>query len=242
MPGDAHMPKTAMVLAAGLGTRMRPLTDRKPKPLVEVAGKPLIDHVLDRLEDAGVENAVVNIHYLAEMMAFHLAARKKPYIMFSDERGMLLGTGGAVVKALPLIGDAPFFHLNSDTVWIEQGKPNLNRLAEAFNPRAMDALLLLAPTTSIGYDGFGDFFMGEDGRLRRRHDREVAPFVYAGAAIFTPPLFAGAPEGEFSLNVLFDRAIEEGRLHGLKLFGLWMHVGTPDAIGPAEAAIRASAR
>ncbi|HVV62032.1 MAG TPA: nucleotidyltransferase family protein [Pseudolabrys sp.] len=242
MPRDPKIPHTAMVLAAGLGTRMRPLTDRKPKPLVEVAGKALIDHVLDRLEDAGVESAVVNIHYLAEMMAIHLAARKKPLVLFSDERGMLLGTGGAVVKALPLIGDRPFFHLNSDTIWIEQGRPNLNRLADAFDPAAMDALLLLAPTTSIGYDGFGDFFLGEDGRLRRRAEREVAPFVYAGAAMFSPALLAGAPEGEFSLNLLFDRAMEEGRLHGLKLSGLWMHVGTPAAIGAAEAAIRASAR
>jgi len=231
-----------MVLAAGLGTRMRPLTARRPKPLVEVAGKALLDHVLDRLEDAGVETAVVNVHYLAEMIAHHLSARAKPHIELSDERGLLLGTGGGVVKALPLLGNGPFFHLNSDTVWIEGPRPNLIRLAEAFDAQTMDGLLLLAPTTSIGYDGFGDYAMAPDGLLRRRNEREVAPFVYAGAAILTAALFAGAPSGDFSLTTLFDRAEQAGRLHGLRLDGLWMHVGTPDAIGAAEAAIRASAR
>jgi|SRR6185437_14687029 len=241
-PTSKPVPRTAMVLAAGLGTRMRPLTARKPKPLVEVAGKALLDHVLDRLEDAGVETAVVNVHYLAEMIAHHLSTRAKPHIELSDERGLLLGTGGGVVKALPLLGDAPFFHLNSDTVWIEGPRPNLIRLAEAFDAQTMDGLLLLAPTTSIGYDGFGDYAMSPDGLLRRRDEREVAPFVYAGAAILVPALFAGAPGGDFSLTALFDRAERAGRLHGLRLDGLWMHVGTPDAIGAAEAAIRASAR
>ena len=234
-------PTKAMVLAAGLGARMRPLTDRMPKPLVAVAGRALIDHVLDRLADAGVERAVVNVHYLADQLERHLAARQKPKITISDERGLLLGTGGAVVKALPELGDAPFFHINSDTIWIDGVKPNLARLAERFDPAEMDALLLLAPTTgSIGYAGRGDFVMAPDGRLRRRGEREVAPFVYAGAAILAPALFAGAPQGEFPLTALFTRAAEAGRLFGLRLEGLWMHVGTPDAIDGAEAAIRAS--
>lgn len=230
-----------MVLAAGLGTRMRPLTDRTPKPLVAVAGRALIDHVLDRLADADVERAVVNVHYLADALERHLAARKKPEITISDERGLLLGTGGAVVKALPELGDAPFFHINSDTIWIDGVKPNLARLAEAFDPAGMDAALLLAPTAgSIGYAGRGDFAFAADGRLRRRTVREVAPFVFAGAAILAPALFKDAPKGEFPLTNLFDRAAEQGRLFGLRLEGLWMHVGTPDAIALAETAIRAS--
>lgn len=239
----ATTPTTAMVLAAGFGTRMRPLTDRLPKPLVRVAGKTLLDHVLDRLAEAGVERAVVNVHHFAEQVIDHTESRAQPQIAISDERGLLLDTGGAVVKALPELGEAPFFLLNADTVWIDGVTPNLARLAEAFDPRTMDALLLLAPTAgSVGYAGRGDFAMAADGRLRRRSEREVAPFVYAGAAIFAPALFAGSPPGAFSLTVLFDRAAAAGRLYGLRLEGLWMHVGTPDAIAAAEAAIKASAR
>ena len=231
-------PKRAMVLAAGLGTRMHPLTDRMPKPLVAVAGKPLIDHVLDRLAEAGVECAVVNVHHFAEQIEKHLASRTKPKIVISDERGSLLGTGGGVVKALSHLGDAPFFHINSDTIWIDSVKPNLARLAAAFDAVAMDALLLLAPSTgSIGYAGRGDYAMAADGRLRRRAEREVAPFVFAGTAILSPALFVGAPTGEFRLTQLFDRAAAAGRLHGLRLEGLWMHVGTPEAIREAEQAI-----
>ena len=231
-------PKRAMVLAAGLGTRMHPLTDRMPKPLVAVAGKPLIDHVLDRLAEAGVERAVVNVHHFAEQIEKHLASRTKPKIVISDERGSLLGTGGGVVKALSHLGDAPFFHINSDTIWIDSVKPNLARLAAVFDAVAMDALLLLAPSTgSIGYAGRGDYAMAADGRLRRRAEREVAPFVFAGAAILSPALFVGAPTGEFRLTQLFDRAAAAGRLHGLRLEGLWMHVGTPEAITEAEQAI-----
>jgi N-acetyl-alpha-D-muramate 1-phosphate uridylyltransferase len=235
-------PRRAMVLAAGFGTRMRPLTDKVPKPLVPVAGKPLIDHVLDRLADAGVARAVVNVHYMAAQIEQHLAYRTRPQIVISDERGLLLGTGGGVARALPQLGHAPFFHINSDTIWIDGVQPNLARLAEAFDPDRMDALLLLAPTAgSVGYAGRGDFTMAEDGRLRKRDEQEVAPFVYAGAAIISPALFNGAPSGEFSLTVLFERAAETGRLHGLRLEGLWMHVGTPDAVAAAETAIRASA-
>jgi MurNAc alpha-1-phosphate uridylyltransferase len=230
-----------MVLAAGFGQRMRPLTDKMPKPLVKVAGKPLIDHVLDRLADAGVTRAVVNVHYLAEQIERHVAARTRPQVTISDERGLLLDTGGGVIKALPLIGDAPFFHINSDTIWIDGVRPNLTRLAEHFDAATMDGLLLLAPGAgSIGYAGRGDFTMAPDGRLRARPERDVAPFVYAGAAILSPRLFDGAPQGAFSLTKLFARAIAAGRLHGLRLEGLWMHVGTPEAIAEAEAAISAS--
>jgi len=237
----AVTPKTAMVLAAGMGTRMRPLTDTTPKPLVRVAGKPLIDHVLDRLSEAGVEHAAVNVHYLAEQIESHVASRKKPKITISDERGLLLGTGGGLLKALPALGDAPLYLINSDTIWIDGVQPNLARLAAAFDPAAMDALLLLAPTTgSIGYAGRGDFTFAADGRLSRRAEREIAPFVYAGAAILSPALFKDAPKGEFALTDLFERAAEQGRLHGLRLEGLWMHVGTPGAITAAEIAIRAS--
>lgn len=230
-----------MVLAAGLGERMRPLTERLPKPLIAVAGKPLIDHVLDRLWAAGVERVVVNVHYLADVLEQHLKHRKAPDIVISDERGKLLDTGGGVVKALGLIGREPFLHVNSDTIWIDGVRPNLDRLGEAFDPAAMDALLLLAPVaTSIGYSGRGDFSMAADGRLQRRPERDVAPFVYAGVAILRPELFDGAPAGAFSLTRPFDKAAETGRLFGLRLEGVWMHVGTPDAIATAEHAIQAS--
>ena len=236
-----NMPRNAMVLAAGFGVRMRPLTDNRPKPLVEVAGKPLIDRVLDKLATAGVERAVVNVHYLAEQLERHLASRARPRIVISDERGLLLGTGGGVVKALPLLGSEPFFHINSDTIWIDGNTPNLTRLAATFDPAAMDALLLLAPSTgSIGYAGRGDFTIAAGGRLSARGKGEQAPFVYAGAAILAPALFKGAPAGEFSLTDLFMRAAEAGRLYGLPLEGRWMHVGSPDAIPAAEAAIKAA--
>jgi len=232
------MIERAMVLAAGLGKRMRPLTDTVPKPLVRVAGKPLIDYVLDRLSDAGVTQAVVNVHYHAAQIEAHLAVRTRPRIVISDEREEILDTGGGVVRALPHLGAAPFFHMNSDTLWIEGVTPNLLRLAAEFDAARMDVLLLLASTaTSIGYEGRGDFTMAPDGRLTRRPEREVAPFVYAGAAILSPAIFADAPKGAFSLNRLFDRAAEIGRLYGLRLDGTWMHVGTPEAVKAAEAAI-----
>jgi MurNAc alpha-1-phosphate uridylyltransferase len=235
-------PQTAMVLAAGRGERMRPLTDAMPKPLVQVAGRALIDHVLDRLAEAGVARAVVNIHYLGEQIERHLQARRRPQILLSDERGLLLDTGGGVVKALPQLGGAPFFHINADTIWIDGAAPNLARLAEAFDPATMDALLLLAPAVgSIGYAGPGDFAMGADGRLRSRGEGETTPYVYAGAAILAPALLKDAPQGAFSLTELFTRAAIAGRLHGLRLEGLWMHVGTPQAIAAAEAAIKAGA-
>jgi MurNAc alpha-1-phosphate uridylyltransferase len=238
---NAMMPKRAMVLAAGLGTRMRPHNGVVPKPLVKIGGKSLIDYGLDRLAEAGVERAVVNVHYLADAMEQHLASRTRPQISVSDERATLLGTGGAIAKAMPQLGEAPFFLVNSDTLWLDGVTPNFARLAEAFDPAAMDVLLLLAPTTgSIGYDGRGDFAMSPDGRLRRRAEGEVVPFVYAGAAILAPALFADAPAGAFSLTRLFDQAGAKGRMFGLPLEGVWMHVGTPEAVAAAEAALAAA--
>ena len=235
-------PTRAMVLAAGFGTRMRPLTDRMPKPLVPVAGRPLLDHVLDKLADAGVGEAVINVHYLPDQIIDHVAARTRPHITISDERDAVLGTGGGVVKALPLLGDAPFFHLNADTLWIDGAQPNLTRLASAFDPARMDILLLMAPTAnSIGYSGSGYYAMLPDGTLRRRKEHEVVPFVYAGVAILSPAIFTDAPVGEFSLTRLFDRTNQQGRLFGLRLDGVWMHVGTPDAVHAAEQAFLASA-
>lgn len=235
-------PTTAMVLAAGLGLRMRPLTERMPKPLVPVAGKPLLDHVLDRLADAGVTKAVVNVHYLPDQIIRHVAGREHPRVVISDERDVVLGTGGGVVKALPLLGSEPFYHLNADTMWVDGVQPNLLRLAEAFDPARMDILLLMAPTAnSIGYSGSGDYGMMTDGALRRRKEHQVVPFVYAGVAIMSPAIFADAPAGEFSLTKIFDAANEQERLFGLRMEGLWMHVGTPDAIEAAEEALLASA-
>jgi len=235
------MPNRAIVLAAGLGTRMRPYNGHIPKPLVEIGGKSLIDYSLDRLADAGVQRVVVNVHHLADALERHLASRQRPQIVISDERGALLGTGGGIAKALPQLGAEPFFLVNSDTVWLDGVKPNFTRLAEAFDPQAMDALLLLAPTTdSIGYVGRGDFTMLPDGRLRRRGENEVVPFVYAGAAVLSPALFADAPTGAFPLTRLFDRAGAKDRLFGLRLEGVWMHVGTPEAVAAAEAALAAT--
>lgn len=235
------MPKAAIVLAAGLGTRMRPYNGNVPKPLVAVGGKSLIDYALDRLADAGVERAVVNVHHLAEVLERHLASRTRPRIVISDERGMLLGTGGGIANALPKLGDAPFFLVNSDTLWVDGVKPNFARLADAFDFGAMDALLLLAPTTgSIGYQGSGDYAMLPDGRLRRCTGGETVPHVYAGASILAPALFGGAPAGEFPLTLLFDRAGERGRLFGLPLEGRWMHIGTPEAVAEAETALAAT--
>jgi N-acetyl-alpha-D-muramate 1-phosphate uridylyltransferase len=234
-------PSKAMVLAAGLGVRMRPLTDRMPKPLVQVAGRALLDHVLDKLGNAGVSQAVVNVHYLPDQIIDHVAARTQPRVIISDERDEVLGTGGGVVKALPLLGHAPFFHVNADTMWIDGVRPNLARLAETFDPAHMDILMLMAPTTSsIGYGGRGDYNMLPDGALRKRREHQVVPFVYAGAAIMSPSVFADAPKGEFSLTKIFDRANEQERLFGLRLDGVWMHVGTPDAVHAAEEAFLAS--
>jgi MurNAc alpha-1-phosphate uridylyltransferase len=208
---------------------------------VAVGGKPLIDYGLDRLAEAGVERAVVNVHHLAEAIEQHLAARKNPRIVISDERAELLGTGGGIAKALPLLGGAAFFLVNSDTLWLDGVKPNFARLADGFDATAMDALLLLAPTDSLGYEGRGDYTMLPDGRLRRRTGEQTAPYIYAGTALLAPALFAAAPAGDFPLTLLFDRAGAKSRLFGLELEGVWMHVGTPEAVAAAERALAAMA-
>ncbi len=225
-----------MVLAAGLGTRMRPLTDAVPKPLVRLAGRPLIDHVLDRLAAAGVQQAVVNVHYLADQIEAHAGARRQPpAIRISDERGVLLDTGGGVKRALPLLGDAPFLVHNSDSVWIEAGVSNIARLIAAWDAARMDCLMLLADrATSLGYDGPGDFHRAADGRLRRREGAATAPYVFAGVSIMTPGLLADTPAGAFSLNRVWDPALAGGRVRGIVLDGTWMHVGDPTALADAE--------
>ena len=235
-------PKRAIVLAAGLGKRMRPITATTPKSLVEVGGRALIDHGLDRLERAGVTEAVVNVHYLADLVSVHVGQRRRPAIVISDERQKLLDTGGGIAKALPHLGPGPFYLLNSDSFWVEGARPNLDWLSSGWRDGAMDALLLVASTVrTIGYSGNGDFHMDPAGRLVRRGEREVVPFVYAGAAILHPRLFDGRPPDAFSLNLLFDRAMEAGRLFGVRLDGLWLHIGTPEAIAEAELTIADSA-
>ncbi len=231
-------PTTAMVLAAGRGERMRPLTDTLPKPLVPLAGRALIDHVLDRLSDAGITKAVVNVHYLADQIECHVKQRTSPEIVISDERDALLDTGGGCVRALPLLGDEPFVIHNSDSVWIERCQSNIARLLDAWNDVRMDSLMLLAPrATSLGYDGKGDFNISSDGRLTRRAPHEMAQHVFAGVSIVHPCMFKGETERPFSLNRVWDRAIAAGRLYGITLDGLWMHVGTPAAVIEAEALI-----
>jgi MurNAc alpha-1-phosphate uridylyltransferase len=232
---------TAMVLAAGFGKRMRPLTDAMPKPLVPLKGKPLIDHVLDRLSDGGITRAVVNVHYLPDMLEAHLAKRARPSIVISDERDAILDTGGGVARALPLLGDDPFVIHNSDSVWIEGVGSNIARMIAAWDPERMDSLMLLANgVTSLGYEGRGDFMMDAGGLLSRRPEHKDAPFVFTGVSIAHPRMFEGAPKGKFSLNKLWDRAIEARRLFGLRLDGAWMHVGTPEALAEAERWIDAS--
>jgi len=229
--------RTAMVLAAGYGERMRPITDSMPKPLVPLAGRALIDHVLDRLAAAGVETAVVNVHYLPGQIEVHLQERagKPPKTVISDERDLLLDTGGGTKKALPLLGNGPFFIHNSDSVWSEGVTPALPHMLRLWDHQRMDCLLLLAPlSTSIGYAGRGDFDMAPDGRLTRRRERQVVPFAFAGVSLCTAALFDDAPDGPFSLNLLWDRVLAEGRLYGMRLDGQWMHVGTPEALAEAE--------
>lgn len=232
-------PTTAFVLAAGLGTRMRPLTNDIPKPLVPLAGRPLIDHVLDRLAEAGITRAVVNVHHYAGKLEAHLKQRTAPEIVISDERGLLLETGGGVMHARDKIGPDPFLIHNSDSVWIEGIGSNLDRLLDAWDDERMDTLMLLAPSAkSLGYDGKGDFFMDPEGRLARQEGARLAPFVFAGVSIAHPRLFEGAPAGKFSLNVLWNEAIARQRLYGVRMEGTWMHVGDPQALAEAEEAIR----
>lgn len=231
----SFQPRKAMVLAAGLGKRMRPLTNDIPKPMVAFQGKPLIDHVLDRLAKAGIEEAVVNLHYRPEPLAAHLRHRSAPKITLSDERDALLDTGGGLIRALPLLGHDPFIVHNSDSVWEEGVGSNLERLFAAWDATRMDSLLLMALSGhSLGYDGHGDFTMEADGQLRRREEGRESPFVFTGVSIAHPRLFDDAPSGAFSMNVLWDRAIQKDRLFGVRLEGTWMHIGTPEALTEAE--------
>jgi MurNAc alpha-1-phosphate uridylyltransferase len=232
------MPTHSMVLAAGLGRRMRPLTDTLPKPMIEVGGRRLIDRILDQLAAVGVRTVAVNLHHLGDLLRAHLAGRRAPRIVLSDERERLLETGGGVTKALPLLGSEPFFVLNGDVLWQDGTTPTLVDLAHFWRDAAMDALLLMHPTaTALGYDGPGDFHMDGHGRLERR-SHGVAPLLFAGIQILHPRLFRDCTPEPFSLNRLYDRAATQGRLFGVRHLGRWMHVGTPGDLAAAEQALR----
>jgi MurNAc alpha-1-phosphate uridylyltransferase len=225
-----------MVLSAGLGTRMAPANSTAPKPLVELNGRALIDHVLDRHAEAGIERTLVNVHHKADLIEAHVKGRRRPAIEISNERGKLLDTGGGVSNALPRLGPGPFLIHNADSVWIEGVGSNLARLMQAWDDARMDCLLMLALAShSLGYQGRGDFAFGSDGRIRRRRvEQEMVPFAFAGVSLAHPRLFAECPDGAFSLNVVWDRAIEAGRAWGMRMEGIWMHVGSPDALAQAE--------
>jgi MurNAc alpha-1-phosphate uridylyltransferase len=223
-----------MVMAAGYGTRLRPLTDKVPKAMVKVLGRPMIDVVLDRLAAAGVERAVINLHHLGEVIRDHLKSRQDIEIVYSEEKE-ILETGGGTKQALPLLGSDPFFVVNAKIIWLNGREDALHRLAKAWDPERMDSLLLLQPTvTAIGYDGPGDFLMDQEGRLKRRPEWEVAPFLYSGVNITHPRLFEASPDGAYSVNILWNRAIEQGRLCGIRHDGEWYHVSTPQHLREVE--------
>ena len=235
----AEVPHTAMIMAAGLGKRMRPLTATKPKPLIEVNGKALLDHVLDKLRIAGVKKVVVNVHYLADALEAHLSTRSHGLeVVISDERSLLMETGGGLVKAAPLIDSDPFLALNSDNLWIDGPADTMKLLASHWDDTKMDALLLVVPQArALGHKGLGDFHMDRAGRIRRRERSRVAPFVFTGIQMLSKRLLKDAPDGPFSTNVLWDRAIADGRAFGAVHQGLWFDVGTPQAIPFTEAAL-----
>jgi len=229
----------AMVLAAGLSTRLRPLTNDRPKALVALTGRPLIDRILDRLAVAGIESVVVNLHYKADALRKHLGGRSVPAISFSDETTSLLDTGGGVAQALGHFDDEPFLAVNCDVLWLDGVHETLSCLAAAWDDARSDALLLLQPTVeAIGYHGLGDFFLSAEGGVRRRHEGEVAPFVFTGIQILHPRLFGAGDTGAFSLNRLYDRAEKSGQLRGLRHEGVWLHIGQPDDLRLAETALR----
>ena len=232
---STNMPQTAMVLAAGLGTRMKPLTETTPKPLIHVGGKALIDYALDRFSDAGVGNAIVNVHYLADQVENHLQSRTLPAITISDERGLLLETGGGLKKAMPAFGNAPLFCTNTDAIMLDRNAPEACQvLAEKWDPDKMDALLLLSPIAETsGYDGSGDFDYREDGRIAFRSGAKAGA-VFTGLQIISPALIAEGPEGPFSTKILWDLALQRGRLFGAMYGGYWMHVGDPGGLEQAE--------
>jgi MurNAc alpha-1-phosphate uridylyltransferase len=233
---------TAMVLAAGLGTRMRPLTLTRPKPLIDVGGKTLLDHTLDRLAEAGVEKAVVNAHYLADQIEAHVARRARPRIIVSDERALLLETGGAIAKARAQLGDDPIFVCNTDQLWTERA-PALSALADAFDPATMDVMMLLASRDAcLGFHGAGDFFRDRAGRLTPRGEESAAPWIYAGAYVLNPRVLDGLIAEPFSAWRFWTPAIAAGRCHGLPLDGFWMHVGDPAARDEAEAKLAGLAK
>jgi MurNAc alpha-1-phosphate uridylyltransferase len=228
---------TAMVMAAGMGKRMRPLTASQPKPLVRVAGKPLVDHTLDRLAEAGVAKAVVNVHYLADALEAHVLDRPSPKVSISDERQQLLETGGGMVKAQALLPD-PFFCLNSDNIWLDGPRDAFHDLSARWDGDEMDALLLLVPHAKAhNFNGKGDFHMDPVGKVTRRRSGRIAPFIYTGIQLVSHRLLREAPDGKFSTNILWQRAIDEGRLFGVGFTGHWFEVGTPQAIGPTEEAL-----
>jgi len=229
---------TAMVMAAGLGKRMRPLTATQPKPLVRVASKPLIDYALDRLAEAGIARAVVNVHYLADALEAHVVERDTPQIVISDERDELLETGGGLIKAREHLSD-PTFCLNADNIWLDGPRNAFADLSARWNPDEMDALLLVVPhVRARNFNGPGDFYMDSLGLLSRRKPERVAPFIYTGIQLVSHRLLRDAPDGTFSTNILWNRAIEEGRLFGLAFTGQWFEVGTPQAIAPTEDALK----
>jgi MurNAc alpha-1-phosphate uridylyltransferase len=236
----AVVPHTAMIMAAGLGKRMRPLTATRPKPLIEVGGKALLDHVLEKLHAAGVRKVVVNVHYLADALEAHLASRAHGLdVVISDERGLLMETGGGLMQAAPLIDCDPFLSLNSDNLWIDGPADTLRLLASHWDDAKMDALLLLVPLArALNHKGMGDFHMTRTGRLRRRERSHVAPFVFTGIQMLSKRILRDAPEGPFSTNLFWDRAIEEGRCFGAVHQGLWFDVGTPKSIQLTEAALQ----
>ena len=228
----------AMVLAAGLGTRMRPLTLERPKPLVEVAGRTMVDHCLDKLADAGVARAVVNVHHFPTMVKDHLRARTAPAVSISDESGQLLETGGGMVNALPLLAADPFFCINSDNLWVDGPQDVFRQLSAAWKPDAMDALLLLVPhTRAANHKGKGDFHMDGAGRITLRRSGRIAPFIYSGIQLVSQRLLRDAPKEPFGTMLLWKRAMAEGRLYGVSHLGLWYEVGSPEAIAPTEEAL-----
>jgi len=234
-PADGCMPTHAMVLAAGMGERMKPITETIPKPMIPVNGRPLIDRAIDRLEEAGIRNVTVNLHHLGQLIEDHLKERSGPAILFSPE-GERLDTGGGVKNALALLRDGPFFVANGDIMWLNGSENALHRMCAFWDDKKMDGLLLVHSTVdAYGYEGRGDFCVDPDGLLSRRPESEVSPYLFTGVQLLHPRLFKGTPDGAFSLNLLYDRAMAEGRLYGLVHDGEWFHVGTPEGLAEAEA-------
>ena len=235
------MPINAIILAAGLGVRMRPLTETIPKPLIAVSGRPLLDWNIKILVDSDIQNIVINVHHLAEQIRTYSKSIHYPRIILSDESEGLLDSGGGVKNALKHLGSDPFIVVNADSLWLDGPKPNIARLVEAWDATKMDIILMLASGPQVsGYSGMGDFIMSQNGQLTRRFENTVSPFIYTGLAMMKPELFLDTPKGPFSLNLIFDRAIKKKKLYGLRLDGLWMHVGTPNAIDEAERQLKQS--